>query len=103
MKIKNQQIIQCKFIKYNLRINYSSNEIQKIKKLSKKQTEAYESKIKIVNEKINLLQISLENSKTELAYEHKTRKILANDKEEREKDLSSINELYDMKKDKFND
>jgi hypothetical protein len=73
-----------------------------VKKLAKRHKEEQEAKAKVISDKIHILTNSLENSKTELAYLHKARKTLAHEKEIKEKDYSSIKELYDMKDEKFN-
>lgn len=47
-------------------------------------------KIKALNEKINNLQTSLENTKTDLAYLHKVKKGLTNDKDVMEKEIETL-------------
>lgn len=67
-----------------------SEDIEKTKKEMKKSKEDSEAKIKSINEKINTLQTSVENTKTDLAFIHKSKKHLTTEKEGMEKELAAI-------------
>jgi regulator of replication initiation timing len=51
-------------------------------------------KIKALNEKINVLQTNLENTKTDLAYLHKVKKSLINEKEVLETELEMLKKKF---------
>ena len=63
------------------------DDIKKIKKDQAKVKEENDIKIKHVSEKINNIQTNLENSKTDLAYLHKSKKHLTADKDSLEQEL----------------
>jgi hypothetical protein len=67
-----------------------SDDIQKIKKDIIKNKEESELKIKQINEKLNGLGTSLENTKTDLAFLHKSKKHLTIEKEALEKELAAV-------------
>ncbi len=67
-----------------------SEELDKSKKEQKKQKDEYEFKIKGLNEKINNLQTSLENTKTELAHQHKVKTGLGNDIEVMTREVETL-------------
>lgn len=57
----------------------------------------------MINEKVITLQTSLENTKTDLAYIHKSKKQVTNDKENVEKELESVKKTLSLKEEKVED
>lgn len=67
-----------------------SDDLDKEKKLQKKLKLEYEEKIRTLNNKINTLYTTLENTKTELDFLQKQSKGLSNEKEVMLKDIDIL-------------
>eukprot|EP00347_Sterkiella_histriomuscorum_P006359 403353063 len=75
------------------------DDLDKEKKLQKKQKQEYEEKIRGLNEKINNLQTTLENTKTDLTFLQKQQKGLSQEKEVMSKDIDILKLKVQQKED----
>ena len=91
-------------VSYSITNNVCHREdLDKAKKDQKKQKDEYEAKIKTLNEKINNLQTSLENTKTELAHQHKVKTGLTNDIEVMQKEIETLKRKVNQREESLED
>nr|ACK37609.1 hypothetical protein [Kahliella matisi] len=78
-------------------------DLDKEKKNTKKMKVDYEDKIKTLNEKINTLQTSLENTKTDLSFLHKQKKTWTQEQEIMTNELDTLNRKVNQRESDYSD